>query len=206
MKLDYPASVQALILQLKRLPGVGAKSAERMALWLLQQDGEVPEGLAKTLNLVADEISCCEICGFFATRAGCAICGDIGRDRGTLCVVEQPTDILPIERTGAFRGLYHSLGGRLSPLDNVGPEDLRIAELERRLATGEFQEIVFALGADVAGEATSNYLAELLAAGGVRITKLAQGMPVGGGLDTADTLTLHRAFENRRGVGSKSYS
>lgn len=175
-----------------------------MALWLLQQKEVVLQDLGKTLNTVAAEISCCEICGFFATSVGCAICADSGRDRATLCVVEQPTDILPIERTGVFHGLYHSLGGRLSPLDNVGPEDLRIEELERRLAAAgagvPFQEVVLALGSDVPGEATSNYLAELLARSGVRITKLAQGMPVGGGLDSADTLTLHRAFENRRGV------
>ena len=198
MKLDYPAAVQALILQLKRLPGVGPKSAERMALWLLQQERSVLEDLALNMRVVGDEISCCETCGFFATNAGCAICADSRREPSALCVVEQPTDILPIERTGVFNGLYHSLGGRLSPLDNVGPEDLRIAELERRLAQSQFTEIVLALGADVAGEATANYLTDMLSSFGVKITKLAQGMPVGGGLDTADTLTLHRAFENRR--------
>ncbi|MEM7012000.1 MAG: recombination mediator RecR [Verrucomicrobiota bacterium] len=198
MKLDYPAAVQALILQLKRLPGVGPKSAERMALWLLQQDRAVLEDLSTNLTVVSNEITCCETCGFFATKEGCAICDDETRDKTALCVVEQPTDILPIERTGVFRGMYHSLGGRLSPLDNIGPEDLRIAELERRLTGSPFTEVVFALGADVAGEATSNYLIEMLGSCGAKITKLAQGMPVGGGLDTADALTLHRAFENRQ--------
>ncbi len=111
--------------------------------------------------------------------------------------MEQPTDILPIERTGAFRGFYHALGGRLSPLDNVGPEDLRIGELESRLDAGNFAEVVLALGADVGGEATANYLSDVLQSRQIKVTKLAQGMPVGGGLDTADTLTLHRAFENR---------
>ncbi|MFT5469901.1 MAG: recombination protein RecR [Verrucomicrobiales bacterium] len=200
MKLDYPVAVRTLILQLKRLPGIGPRSAERMALWLLQQDNVVLEDLAANLRYVTEGVSSCQICGFFTTSEGCAICNDSHRDRTALCVVEEPADILPIERTGAFAGFYHALGGRLSPLDNVGPEDLRITELERRLATGEFTEIVLALGADVAGEATSNFLADILASSGARITKLAQGMPVGGGLDTADALTLHRAFENRGAI------
>lgn len=198
MKLDYPIAVRALIQQLKRLPGVGSKSAERMALWLMQQKGAVMADLARTLGQVAGEIVCCPVCGFFAAQEGCAICQDPSRDASLLCVVEQPTDILPIERTGVFSGFYHALGGRLSPLDNIGPEDLRIAELERRVTERPFDEIVLALGSDVAGEATANYLTSLLASRGVAVTKLAQGMPVGGGLDSADTLTLHRAFENRR--------
>ena len=204
MKLDYPAAVQALILQLKRLPGIGSKSAERMALWLMQQEKPTLSELAKTLDLVRDEIVCCEVCGFFATSDGCAICTDSNRDKTLLCVVEQATDILPIERTGAFGGFYHALGGRLAPLDNIGPEDLLIEELDQRIQDSSFTEIVLALGADVAGEATANYLIDLLGPRGVNLTKLAQGMPVGGGLDTADTLTLHRAFENRRGVGDHS--
>ena len=199
MKIDYPPAVQSLIAQLKRLPGIGAKSAERMAVWLLQQDQETIGTMSATLNLVSTEIKCCERCGFFATKTeGCGICNAPNRDPSSLCVVEQPTDILPIERTGIFRGRYHALGGRLSPLDNIGPEDLRIAELERRVEETGHVEIILALGADVSGEATSNYLADLLARPERKITKLAQGMPVGGGLDTADELTLHRAFENRR--------
>ncbi|MEM1294766.1 MAG: recombination mediator RecR [Verrucomicrobiota bacterium] len=198
MKLDYPSAVQALILQLKRLPGIGPRSAERMALWLLQQDSSVSIEMAHVLQSVASQIRCCDSCGFFATEEGCAICDDTGRDASLLCIVEQPTDILPIERTGVFKGHYHSLGGRLSPLDNVGPEDLRIGELEERITESSFAEVVLALGADVAGEATSHYLADLLNARDLKVTKLAQGMPVGGGLENADTLTLHRAFENRR--------
>jgi recombination protein RecR len=197
MNLESPEAVQSLILQLKRLPGIGSKSAERMAVWLLQQPRDHLEEFAATLQQVAREIHPCEICGFFATESGCAICTSPARDSTLLCVVEQPTGIFPIERTGAYRGLYHSLGGRLSPLDNIGPDDLRIAELQDRLATGTFQEVILALGSDVSGEATSNYLIENLAMPGIRVTKLAQGMPVGGGLDTADSLTVHRAFENR---------
>ncbi len=202
MKLDYPPALQALILQLKRLPGIGSKSAERMALWLLQQEGTAMTSFAETLVQVDREVSACPVCGFFATAGGCAVCSAPDRDPALLCVVEQPTDILPIERTGIFRGHYHALGGRLSPLDNVGPEDLRIRELLDRVHRGSFTEIVLATGADVSGEATSHYLADLLRSCQARLTRLAQGMPVGGGLDTADSLTLHRAFEHRRQVAA----
>lgn len=200
MKLDYPQPVQTLILQLKRLPGIGAKSAERMAVWLLQQDAAAVEAFGNAALLVSREIRPCPICGFFATLQGCAICSAPERDSGLLCVVEQPLDILPIERTGIYHGLYHSLGGRLSPLDNIGPDDLRIAELQSRVAQGSVSEMILALGSDVSGEATANYLIGLLQPSSLRITKLAQGLPVGGGLTTADSLTLHRALENRGSV------
>ncbi len=202
MNLEYPTALQSLILQLKRLPGIGSRSAERMSLWLLQQPSGALTSLAEVLVLVEREIRPCESCGFFATPEGCAICCAPDRDPGLLCIVEQPTDILPIERTGAFRGHYHALGGRLAPLDNVGPEDLRIGELMERIQVGAFEEVVLATGADVAGEATANYLAEILRSSKVRLTRLAQGMPVGGGLDTADSLTLHRAFQHRRNLST----
>jgi recombination protein RecR len=202
VKLEYPIALQALILQLKRLPGIGSRSAERMALWMLQQPMGALEEMAKVLVQVEQEIRPCDVCGFFATPQGCAVCSAPGRDPRLLCVVEQPTDILPIERTGIFHGHYHALGGRLAPLDNVGPEDLRINELVERIQLGAFEEVVLATGADVAGEATSNYLAEVLRPSNVRLTRLAQGMPVGGGLDTADSLTLHRAFQHRRNLSS----
>lgn len=205
MKLDYPETVRQLIGHLKRLPGIGPKSAERMALWLLQQKNHMLEEFAGVLNSVQAEVTCCPQCGFFASIAqGCALCTDTERDNTIICVVEQPTDILPIEKTGAYRGHYHALGGRLSPLDNIGPEDLRIRELDDRLKDSSFTEVVLALGADVSGEATANYLVDQFEGRSLRITKLAQGMPVGGGLDTADTLTVHRAFENRRGVDPRS--
>jgi recombination protein RecR len=202
VNLEYPTALQSLILQLKRLPGIGSRSAERMSLWLLQQPSGALTSLAEVLVLVEREIRPCESCGFFATPEGCAICCAPDRDPGLLCIVEQPTDILPIERTGAFRGHYHALGGRLAPLDNVGPEDLRIGELMERIEIGAFEEVVLATGADVAGEATANYLAEILRSSKVRLTRLAQGMPVGGGLDTADSLTLHRAFQHRRNLST----
>lgn len=204
VKLDYPQPVQALISQLKRLPGIGAKSAERMAVWLLQQEASAVEEFGNSVLLVAREIHSCPVCGFFATQHGCAICSAPERDASLLCVVEQPLDILPIERTGIYRGLYHSLGGRLSPLDNIGPEDLRIAQLEKRVAETCPAELILALGSDVAGEATANYLIDLLQPFPLRITKLAQGLPVGGGLTTADSLTLHRALENRGSVAPTS--
>ncbi|MEQ1841109.1 MAG: recombination mediator RecR [Verrucomicrobiales bacterium] len=204
MKLDYPLALQSLILQLKRLPGIGSRSAERMALWLLQQEKDALLSLAEVLVLTGREVRSCPVCGFFATSDGCAICSAPDRDATLLCVVEQPTDILPIERTGIFRGQYHALGGRLAPLDNIGPEDLRIAELLDRVRHGSFEEIVLATGADVAGEATSNFLVQALRPSNIRLTRLAQGMPVGGGLDTADSLTLHRAFEHRRHLSSNA--
>lgn len=201
MKLDYPPPVRDLIHHLKRLPGVGSKSAERMAVWLLQLDPAAIEEFGNSVLLVAREIRLCPTCGFFATAEGCAICNDPHREPSLLCVVEQPLDILPIERTGIFHGHYHSLGGRLSPLDNIGPDDLRIAELRDRVArSGAVSELILALGSDVSGEATANYLIDLLQPFHLRITKLAQGLPVGGGLTTADSLTLHRALENRSSV------
>lgn len=200
MKLDYPPPVQALILQLKRLPGIGSKSAERMAIWLLQQEPAALEEFGASVQLVAREIHTCATCGFFATSGGCAICDAADRDSALLCVVEQPLDILPIERTGIYHGHYHSLGGRLSPLDNIGPDDLRIPQLQHRVAQGSISELILALGSDVSGEATANYLIELLQPYPLRITKLAQGLPVGGGLTNADSLTLHRALENRGSV------
>src|SRR5690606_27131373 len=144
----------------------------------------------------------CDTCGFFSTEDhGCAVCDGSQRDSRILCVVEQPTDILPLERSGAFRGYYHSLRGRISPLDNVGPEDLRIGVLIERLRGGAFAEVILALSSDVEGEATSNYLGEVLAGfPRVRVTRLAQGLPAGGGLGSADELTLMRALQGRVGL------
>ena len=199
MRADYPESVKALVGELKRLPGVGPRSAERMAIWLLQHPKADPLSLATALQAAKEEVVPCPVCGFFATRETCGICDDPKRDPSLLCVVEQATDVLPLERSGAFRGRYHCLGGKLSPLDRVSPEDLRIPQLVERLETAETElEVILALGADVEGEATSNYLAELLRGKNCRITRIAQGLPAGGGLDHADELTLMRALEGRR--------
>lgn len=199
--VDYPQPVRGLIAQLKQLPGVGPKSAERMAVWLVQQGKAASQPLAEAL-IEAGEVTECGICGFFATAAqGCAICDSPGRDGDQLCIVEQPTDILPLERSGAFRGQYHSLRGRLSPLDDIGPEDLRVGELLQRLEQGRFAEVILALSSDVEGEATSHYLVEILGAfPGLHISRLAQGLPAGGGLTNADELTLLRALQGRVGL------
>jgi recombination protein RecR len=188
-----------LVGELKRLPGVGPRSAERMAIWLLQHPKADPLALAAALQTAKEEVVPCPVCGFFATREACGICDDPKRDPSLLCVVEQATDVLPLERSGAFRGRYHCLGGKLSPLDRVSPEDLRIPQLVQRIETSETElEVILALGADVEGEATSNYLAEILRGKNCRITRIAQGLPAGGGLDHADELTLMRALEGRR--------
>jgi recombination protein RecR len=198
---QYPDEVGHLILQLKQLPGIGPKSAERIAVWLLQNRVDSAMRLLAESLLIADrEIGECKVCGFFSTHEGCGICERSGRDGSVLCVVEQPTDILPLERSGAFRGLYHSLRGRISPLENVGPADLRIASLVERLESGGFTEVILALSSDVEGEATGNYLLGLLGPLGIKVTRLAQGLPAGGGLESADELTLFRALEGRRTV------
>ncbi len=198
---DFPEPVRQLIGQLKRLPGIGPRSAERVAVWLLQSPKADAAALANALQIAKDIVRPCPACGFFATDEGCVVCDDPKRDDHMLCVVEQATDVLPLERSGAFRGRYHCLGGKLSPLDRVSPEDLRIPELLRRVdAATEEIEVILALGSDVEGEATANYLAGLLRSKNCRLTRIAQGLPAGGGLEHADELTLMRAMQGRRGV------
>jgi recombination protein RecR len=197
-RADYPLPVTELIEELKRLPGVGPRSAERMALWLLQSSKAQPGALAEAILSAASNVTSCPECGFFATVEGCPVCSDQGRERAKLCVVEQATDVLPIERSGAFKGLYHCLGGKLSPLDDVTPDDLRIGLLVKRLERLPEVEIILALSADVEGEATANYLCDLLESRDCSLTRLAQGLPAGGNLEHADALTVARAFEGRR--------
>ncbi len=179
------------------MPGVGPRSAERIALWLVQSRDEKPEQIAGAIRTTRQTVRPCVRCGFFATEELCEICGDTSRVLDLLCVVEQPTDILPLEKTSAFRGYYHSLGGRISPLDHVAPEDLRIKELLERVERENFSEIIFALAADVEGEATTNYLVELLKNKPVTLTRIAHGLPAGGGLESADELTLYQALSGR---------
>ena len=179
------------------MPGIGPRSAERIAIWIVQTQDARASAIAKAISETVSGIRPCTKCGFFSEADLCDICADVARDSTSLCVVEQPTDILSLERTGIFRGLYHSLGGRLSPLDHVGPENLRIDSLERRVLEERTQELILALGADVEGEATAAYLADLLAREGLKITRIAQGLPAGSGLESADELTLARAFGGR---------
>lgn len=195
-RIEYPEAVGALVEELRRLPGVGPRSAERMAIWLLQSSKADPLALAAVLEKAKAEVVSCPTCGFFATADRCAICADHSREP-VICVVEQATDVLPLERSGVFKGRYHCLGGKLSPLDNVTPEDLRIGQLLRRIEAENVPEVILAPGSDVEGEATANYLASLLR-GKCHITRIAQGLPAGGGLEHADALTLARAMEGRR--------
>lgn len=198
-RADFPEPVRMLIAELKRLPGVGPRSAERMAVWLLQNKKAEPLMLADALVGAKEAIVRCPVCGFFATRERCGVCDDPRRDPHVLCVVEQATDVLPLERSGAFQGRYHCLGGKLSPLDRVSPEDLEIPSLLGRIEKSEGEmEVILALGSDVEGEATANYLADLLRGRNCRITRIAQGLPAGGGLEHADELTLMRALQGRR--------
>ena len=199
-RIDYPAAIKALIAELKRMPGIGPRSAERIALWMIQSRDARAGEIGRAIAEVTQSVRPCPRCGFFTTAALCDICGDPSRDPAALCVVEQPTEILPLERTGVFRGCYHALGGRISPLDHVGPEDLRIDALLERIKAEKPGEIILALGADVEGEATANYLAGLLRELPVTVTRLAQGMPAGGGLESADELTLSRAMAGRTRV------
>ena len=200
-RAEFPEPVKALVAELKRLPGIGPRSAERIAVWLLQSPKANPAPLAEVLLVAKKAVRPCPVCGFFATEAGCEVCDDPARDDSILCVVEQATDVLPLERSGAFRGRYHCLGGKLSPLDRVSPEDLRIPPLIRRIeAAVEEIEVILALGSDVEGEATANYLAELLRGRNCRLTRIAQGLPAGGGLEHADELTLLRAMQGRRSL------
>ncbi len=196
-RVDYPPAIRTLIAELKRLPGIGPRSAERIALWMIQSRDARPADIARTVAEVTEAVRPCARCGFFTMENECEICTDPQRDTAALCVVEQPTDILPLERTGSFRGRYHSLGGRMSPLDHVGPEALRIDSLLDRIRTEAPTEIILAVGADVEGEATASYLAQLLRELPVSITRLAQGLPAGGGLEHADELTLSRALTGR---------
>ena len=198
----YPAPIQALIAELKRLPGIGPRSAERIALWMVQRRDSRAGDIATAIQGVVEHIKPCPLCAYFTTGELCDFCSDIQRESTVLCVVEQPTDILPLERTGVFRGRYHALGGRISPLDHIGPEHLRIGELLARIRHEKPVEIILALGSDVEGEATANYLASLLRELPVAITRLAQGMPAGGGLEHADELTLSRALSGRTKLNS----
>jgi recombination protein RecR len=200
-RADYPEPFRDLAREFRRLPGIGPRSAERIALWLCSAGDARPADLAAALSHAAQSIRPCADCGFFATASLCEICADSTRAGREICVVEQATDVLPIERTGNFQGLYHVLGGRLAPLDHIGPEHLRIEGLLERIASQHPAEIILALSADVEGEATTSYLHEILSTRGVPVTRIAHGLPAGGGLDHADPLTLQRALAGRRRLG-----
>jgi recombination protein RecR len=195
---SLPESIVSLIAALNKLPGVGPRSAERMALHLVQSDSAAVKQLADAILLAREKIKFCTTCGALTEKSPCPICDDSRRDASLVCVVERAVDILSIEKSNAFRGKFHVLGGRISPLDGVEPEDLRIAELEKRLAHEPIREIIIALATDVEGDATSAYLAKRLARPGLKISRIGFGLPAGSGLEFADELTLSRALEGRR--------
>jgi recombination protein RecR len=200
----YEGVVQDLIDELGRLPNIGPKSAQRIAFHILQADPADVRRLAEVLIRVKETVRFCELCGNVASAERCRICLDPRRDTTVLCVVEEPKDVVAIERTREFRGRYHVLGGAISPIDGVGPDDLRIRELMARLADGKVVELILATDPNLEGEATATYLARLVkplaADGALRITRLASGLPVGGDLEYADEVTLGRAFEGRRSL------
>jgi len=198
-----PDSITALIAALHKLPGVGPRSAERIALHLVQTDSAVVKQLADTIVHAREKIQFCTTCGALTEKSPCSICADTRRDASLVCMVEHAVDILSIEKSGTYRGKFHVLGGKISPLDGVEPEDLRIAELEKRLKQEPIKEIIIALGTDVEGDATSYYLAKRLARKGLKISRIAYGLPAGSGLEFADELTLSRALEGRREMTGK---
>ena len=193
-----PDSITALIAALGKLPGIGPRSAGRIALHLVQTDSATVKQLAEIILLAREKIKFCDVCGALTEQSPCSICTDTRRDASLVCVVERAVDILSIEKSGAYRGKFHVLGGKISPLDGVEAEDLRIDALEKRLGQEPIKEIVIALGTDVEGDATSHYLAKRLARKGLKISRIAYGLPAGSGLEFADELTLSRALEGRR--------
>lgn len=193
----YEGAVQDLIDELGRLPGVGPKSAQRIAFHLLDADKDEVQQLVDAITTVKTSVSFCQICGNVTEQEECAICRDARRDRTVICVVEESKDVMAIERTRSYRGLYHVLGGAISPLQGVGPDQLRIRELMTRLSDETIQEIVLATDPNLEGEATATYLSRMLKTLGIRVTRLASGLPVGGDLEYADEVTLGRAFEGR---------
>jgi recombination protein RecR len=192
-----PEPINSLIGALSKLPGIGPRSAERIALHLVQAESGAVKQLAEAIVSARDRVRLCEVCGALTETSPCAICQDSRREASLVCIVERPVDIISLEKSGTFRGQYHVLGGKLSPLNGVEPEDLRISELEQRLAHAPIKEIVMALGTDVEGDATGYYLAKRLAREGLKITRIAHGLPAGTGLEFADELTLSRALEGR---------
>jgi recombination protein RecR len=196
----YEGAVQDLIDELGRLPGVGPKSAQRIAFHLLAAEPADVERLASTLLRVKAEVRFCRICGNVAESDECRICRDPRRDSTVICVVEEPKDVVAVERTREFRGRYHVLGGAISPIDGIGPDDLRIRELMVRLQDGAVTELILATDPNLEGEATATYLARLVTPMGLTVTRLASGLPVGGDLEYADEVTLGRAFSGRRRV------
>ena len=197
----FEGPIQDLIDELARLPGIGPKGAQRIAFHILTADSADVERLADSLRHVAEKVRFCERCFNISEAELCRVCRDPRRDQSAICVVEESKDVMAIERTNEFRGLYHVLGGAISPIDNVGPGDLRIRELVIRLGDGTVTEVILATDPNLEGEATAAYLSRLILPMGVTVSRLASGLPVGGDLEYADEVTLGRAFQGRRSLG-----
>lgn len=196
--MAFAEPIARLIAELVKLPGIGPKTAQRLAFHLLRRPREDSLALADAIREACERVVTCSICCNLTDRDPCGLCGDPQRDEGLLCVVEEPRDVAAFERMGGYRGRYHVLHGVLSPMDGIGPEQLRVRELLARIAAGGVREVVLAMNPTVEGEATAVYLARLLKPTGVRVTRLARGLPEGGDLDYVDEITLSRAFEGRR--------
>lgn len=198
--MDSAPSIQTLLDEFERLPGIGPKSAQRIVYYLLNTDRAQAARLSRAIMDVKDTVHFCKRCFNYAEGDLCDICASPKRDQGTICVVQEPRDIPPIERTGAFSGVYHVLGGALSPLEGIGPDQLHISELVARLSSDQVKEVILATNPNVEGETTASYLARIIRPLGVKVTRLASGLPVGGDLEFADEATLGRAFESRHEV------
>ena len=194
----YEGIVQDLIDEFGKLPGIGPKSAQRMAFFVVQNENYDPTKMSELLSTIRDKVRFCQICGMISDQDTCGICSDARRNAAMICVVEEAKDVLAIERTREYRGYYHVLGGAISPIDGIGPDDLRISSLMTRLADSSVTEVIIATDPNLEGEATATYLSRLLVQPGLKVTRLASGLPVGGDLEYADEVTLGRAFEGRR--------
>ena len=195
--MNASSAIQKLLDEFERLPGIGPKSAQRIAYWVLNQDKAEAARLANAILEVKETVHFCSECFNYAQNDRCDICASYKRDHSTICVVSEPRDIPPIERTGSFSGVYHVLGGALSPLEGIGPEQLHIAELMARLNDSSIKEVILATNPNIEGETTASYLARLIKPLGVKVSRLASGLPVGGDLEFADEVTLGRAIESR---------
>ncbi|ERL10390.1 recombination protein RecR [Olsenella profusa DSM 13989] len=193
-------ALRRLLDELGRLPGIGPKSAQRIAYWILEADDETAHRLASAIMDVKRQVHFCPICFSYATRDTCDICADATRDHSRICVVSEPRDVSAIERTDSYHGLYHVLGGVISPMDRIGPDQLHVRELLGRLADGGVEEVILATNPDVEGETTATYLSRIIQPLGVAVSRLASGLPVGGDLEYADEVTLGRAMEERRAI------
>ena len=196
----HSKSLERLISALHRLPGIGPKSAQRLAFYILKSPGGEANELAQAILAAKEKIKSCSVCGNITESDPCFICEDSTRDRSTVCVIEQPQDIFVFEKMGEYKGTYHVLMGALSPLDGIGPDDLKIKELVTRIEKGNIREVIIATNPNVEGEATAAYLLKLIKPLGVKVTRLAQGIPMGGDLEYADEVTLAKALEGRREV------